>query len=354
MPVFEPGLELSRRFYAEVVEPALAGVPHAAGLFGWGSDVLGYDSERSTDHGWGPRALVFVDAERRDEAVERVEACLPETFRGWPTRFGWDDVAPRHHVEVTSVHDWFTARLGFAPGEGISVFDWLLAPQQVLLEVTGGAVFRDDGDDLGAARSWLRWYPDQVWLWLLACQWRRLEQEEAFVGRAAEVGDELGARVTAARLVRDLVRLCFLIERRYAPYGKWLGRAFAELDAGAEVGPALEQALATDDHVGREEGLTAAYQAVATRHNALGVTDPVDPGARPFHERPYLVLGAGRFVAACRDQLHDPALRALPLVGSVDQFADSSDILSRSQRARALRPVFGTPEPGELGSAGAR
>jgi hypothetical protein len=45
----------------------------------------------------------------------------------------------------------------------------------------------------------LGWYPDQVWRWLLACQWHRLAQEEAFVARTAEVGDDLGSVVTAGR-----------------------------------------------------------------------------------------------------------------------------------------------------------
>jgi len=56
-----PGLELSRGFYHDVVRPLLGDVRHSAGLLGWGSDVLGYDTARSTDHGWGPRLLVFVD-----------------------------------------------------------------------------------------------------------------------------------------------------------------------------------------------------------------------------------------------------------------------------------------------------
>ena len=58
---FIPGQELARAFYKEVVGPALRGVTHSAALIGWGSDVLGYDTERSTDHGWGPRVKVFVD-----------------------------------------------------------------------------------------------------------------------------------------------------------------------------------------------------------------------------------------------------------------------------------------------------
>jgi Domain of unknown function (DUF4037) len=51
----------------------------------------------------------------------------------------------------------------------------------------------------------------------------------------AEIGDELGSRLVAARLAQDAVRLYFLQERRYASYGKWLGSAFARLNAAVEV-----------------------------------------------------------------------------------------------------------------------
>ena len=83
MPEFLPGLELSRAFYQEVVAPILGDTPHSAARLGWGSDVLGFDTERSTDHGWGPQLQIFTEAELD------VDAQLPETFRGWLVRYGW-------------------------------------------------------------------------------------------------------------------------------------------------------------------------------------------------------------------------------------------------------------------------
>src|SRR4051812_46805881 len=213
-PTFVPGTQLSGAFYAQVVRPLVGSRPHGAALLGWGSDVLGFDTERSTDHGWGPRVLVFLAEHDAVDAVRSaVSAELPERFRGWPVRFGWDAVDPTDHVTITTLPTWLLDHLGFDATAGMSTLDWLLTPQQQLLGVTAGRVYVDPTGELAAVRTSLAWYPDQVWRWLLACLWHRLAQEEAFVARATEVGDEAGSAVVAARLVRDTMRLAMLIDR---------------------------------------------------------------------------------------------------------------------------------------------
>jgi hypothetical protein len=259
-----------------------------------------------------------------------IDGALPVEFHGWPTRFGWDAVPVSHHVVVTTVGNWLRGKLGFDARCGVSTKDWLATPQQILLEVTRGAVFHDDSGELAAARTALAWYPDEVWLWLIACQWRRIDQEEPFVGRAAEVGDELGSRILASRLARDVIRLCFLQERRYAPYSKWLGSAFRELDAFGTLGGPLLELLATTEFEQREAVFVQVVEMLATRHNALKITPPIDERVDLFHGRPYRVLGSGRFVDACLEQVSDPWLRSLPLTGGIDQFIDSTDVLSNS------------------------
>src|SRR5439155_3870388 len=258
------------------------------------------------------------------DGASAVAAGIPEHFHGWPTRFGWNDTPVTHHVEVLTIEAWLAAHLGFDPRVAVTVDDWLSTPQQLILEVTAGPVFHDDLGDLERIRAALEWYPRGVWLWMMACQWRRVSQEEAFVGRAAEVGDEMGSRLVAGRVARDLVRLCFLVERRYAPYSKWLGTAFSALDSAADVGPALERALAATRADEREAALVEAYEAIARRHNALGVTDPVEPTVRLFYGRPFRVLFAQRFVDACVARVTDSDLRSRPLVGAIDQFVDST------------------------------
>jgi hypothetical protein len=347
-PNFIPAIELARRYWQDAVAPILddllPGVPRAAARIGAGSDVLGFDTERSTDHGWGPRVTVFFGDEfdlsrvRRVALLKAIDVRLPATFLGYPTRFAAVDGAPqRHQVLLTSVREWFHATLGFDPRHDITEAHWLGTPSQLLLEATAGAVFEDSLGELTRTRERLLWYPDDVWLYLLACQWRRIDQEEPFVGRTGEVGDDLGSAVIAARLVRDIMRLCFLIERRYAPYAKWLGTAFARLECGPALTPMLRDALAATDWRAREAALTPAYEHVAAMFNALGVAEPQEPAMRNFYSRPFRVLGSGRFVDAC---MSTTPLRRLGYTGSIDQFADSTDVLGNGDLAHRLYAAF--------------
>ena len=334
---FMPGLTLAGEYYTQVVRPLLdeacPDLPHSAALLGAGSEVLGLDSARSTDHDWGPRLQVFLpdgEAGRAAGLTALLARRLPVSFRGYPTAFprshesGGD---PRHGVEVAGLSAWLTGQLGFDPRAGVGLLDWLATPAQRLAETTAGRVFHDGTRDLGRVRAHLRWYPDDVWRYVLACQWHHIAEEEAFPGRCAEAGDELGSAVVTARLARDLMRLGLLMGRRYPPYSKWLGAACARLPAAGPLAAALAAAVTATDWPTREAHLTRAYQVAAAWHNDLGLTRPLDPGTHPYYDRPYQVLGAGRFTQALGAGIADPRLRGLPLTGACDQFIDSTPAL---------------------------
>jgi hypothetical protein len=341
VPAFTPAAELCRNFHADIIRPSLAKISYAAGLFGAGSDVLGFDTERSTDHDWGPRACVFVHPDQVAAATATIEEALPRTYQGWPLRIGRDGEFAPHQVTVGVWDRWLSDHLGFDVAGELSPADWLVIPQQRLLEVVAGPVLADPDGVLADARARLAWYPRDVWWWLLACQWRRIAQEEAFVQRTAEVGDHLGSVVVAARLVRDAMRLALLIARRYAPYSKWLGSAFARLPHPDDLDRHLSAVLTAPDAAARQQALAAGFETLARRYLDLPGTGRLEPSARPFHDRPALVLGADRFVDDCLHRVADPRLRGLPLIGSVDQFADNTDLTTdpaRLQRLRALYP----------------
>ena len=342
---FIPGLALAEAFHAEVVRPLLEqaypGIVYSAGLLGEGSEVLGFDSARSTDHNWGPRLQVFVRAGSGPlpgEIAEMLGAKLPASFRGYRTVFPYSEdpaAAARHWVDVAQLGSWLQGHLGFDATRPVSLADWLATTTQRLAEVTGGAVFHDGLGELSRARARLAWYPRDVWLYVLACQWQRIGQEEAFPGRCSEAGDELGSAIVTARLARDLMRLCLLMARRYPPYSKWLGTAFARLPRAASITPALTGAVSATDWSTREQHLGRAYEMAAELHNQLGLTQPLEPRTRPYYDRPYQVIDAGRFTSALRDAITDRRVRQLPPIGAIDQFMDSTDALGSIQIGRA-------------------
>ncbi|MGW5681934.1 DUF4037 domain-containing protein [Nonomuraea sp. NPDC003754] len=326
---------MSRAFYNEVVAPLVAGVRHSAALIGPGSEVQAFDTERSADHDWGPRVLLFVAPEAVGEVEEQVAAGLPARFGGYPTVFAQSGLL-RHGVRVHELGGWLAGRLGFDPRGRVSTLDWLSAPWQALAEVTRGEVFHDGLGELAAVRQALAWYPDDVWRYVLACQWRRISAEESFPGRCAEVGDELGSAALAAGLARQVMRLALLQRRRYPPYAKWLGSALARLPGAAELGQALAGAVAARSWGEREQALCSAYERLAAVHNRIALTGPLDPAVRRFHARPFRVIGGDRFAAALLESIRDPEVRALPPAGSIDQLCDNVDVLTEPALARAL------------------
>ena len=250
---FIPGLRLGRMFYEEagraIVESVVPRDAYAAAFIGKGSDVLGYDSERSTDHDWGPRFQVFLragqDQSRARNLDEELRRRLPHTFHGYGVGSAETDESPAraHFVEITTLEDFLSRYVAVSCAEGLTVLDWLTFPEQRLLELTGGEIFHDPRGELGRMRDTFHAYPRDVWLYRMACQWQRLSQEEAFVGRCAEAGDTLGMKLVAARICRDVMKLCFLMERVYAPYDKWLGTAFMKLACAPRMHPHLSGAL---------------------------------------------------------------------------------------------------------------
>jgi hypothetical protein len=136
------------------------------------------------------------------------------------------------------------------------------------------------------------------------------------------------------------MRLTFLLERQYWPYTKWFGTAFARLAGAAELAPILDRVIDAGDHPAREDALAEAYETLGRRHNAAAVTAPVDPSTRSYYDRPFRVLMADRFVEACLAEVSEPTLRALPLIGSVDQFADSTDVRAAPGVVPLLRGVY--------------
>ena len=347
------GIELSRRFHTDIVRPWLndvaPGLRHSAALMGYGSELLGFDDETSRDHNWGPRVHIFLAREQFGELgrrlVHQFTAVAPATYLGEP--IGWrsrphppasgpESVgAPEHGLEFHTVEALLKGHFAVESAEHLTPVQWLGFAEQKLLAFTSGAVFHDDDNRLGRVRDLLSYYPDDVWLYKIACQWRRIAEEQAFVGRTGQVGDDLGSRVIAARLVRDVMRMGFLLERRYAPYSKWLGSGFTRLPIAKPLMPHLQRALLAADWRERQDALASAYLELANRQNAIGFAT-FEPITGPYHERPFTTINTDDAVEAAHSAITDAWIKRLPIVGALDQVSDLTPLLEDAGKSQKL------------------
>lgn len=355
------GLDLNQRFFKAILQPLLErffpDLLYSAARLGSGSEVLGYDDAISTDHDWGIRLQLFISPEAYARWQKKIDITLrrelPPEFEGVSVHFGpADEEGTRlqaraekgqvaHRIVIVTAHSFFQKTLGIDPLSRWTPVDWLSVAQQQLLAVTAGRVFHDGLGVLAPLRQKFAYFPHDIWLYILVNQWRRIAQEEHFLGRSGDAGDELGSRLMAGRLVHDLMMICFLLEKRYAPYPKWFGTAFRQLQCASELAPILHNILAASDWRDREVHFLAAGQFVLQEHNRRGLTPPIDTDWSYFHERPYRIIKADRLTAALRPLIKDKAVLALlPYLGSIDQLSDNSDLRSDPRLFAFLQPLY--------------
>lgn len=321
----------------------MPGLGYAAARLGSGSDVLGLDDDMSRDHDWGCRLTLLVDEDARDQVPrigQMLEVALPERFGGFPVRFAvtWDS-SVSHQVEVATVADFAASRLGVDWTGALSVVDWLSVTGQSVLEVIAGPVFTDRTRALAPARALLAWYPPDVERYVLAAGWQRLCQSLPMVGRTAEAGDELGSRLLSARLADDLLWLAFALSRRWAPYAKWRGTVFRSLPVAARLGPRLDAAASAPGWADREDALAAACEMLLGTQRGRGLPTP-ESAVIPFFDRPYRTVDPAVPQGLLASVTDPDVARLPPMVGSIEQWVDCTDVLSSPGRRSALQAAY--------------
>lgn len=360
MPEFIPGKELSRRFYHEAVKPVIEnlmpGLVYSAGLIDYGSDVLGYDDEVSRDHQWGPRLSIFLSPDDMTACSERIDVelseKLPRQFCGYSVNFSGtradyirrmefsEEGKVSHIIRIHSPEQFFKEHLGWDIPSSIGTQDWLAFPQQKLLTVRKGELFHD-GLEMEILRKKLQYYPDDVWLYLMACEWKMIGNEEAFVGRCGDIGDENGSRIIASRILSRIMNLCFFHERTYIPYSKWFGTAFSELKSAEKLGGIIDSVLSAAQWKEREEHMSQAYLYSAGKHNSMNITKAVPAEIKPYYGRNYMVIFAGNFADALLECVKDPLLKDSGAFGNIEQITGVLDLHENADlRKRIIGNIY--------------
>lgn len=347
LPPFIPSLDLNRLFYQQIIRPLIdthfPALVYSAGIVGEGSDVMRFDNPQSMDHNWGPRMRIFIKDDEFEEKSKALSAMfrkeLPYEFMGFPTNYSdpvetylVQQMTPikkgpvNHMVEFYTVESFFQHYLGFSPKARITVKDWVTFPQQALIEVTAGELYHNGLRTLDKAREKFAYYPDNVWLYMYMVQWGKLGNIETFMGRAGEVGDELGSQIITNKIVQCLMEICFLMERRYMPYAKWFGSGFSRLKSANELTHLFLNAVHGANWQEREERLGVAYEVIIRMHNELRITKPFETCFTEFEGRPYKVIHAFEVYNAINQKVA-PGFKDMRWpMGAVDQFIDHTKL----------------------------
>ncbi len=280
------GMELCRSYYHEVIEPRIRSeCPHAleriaVGLLGHGSQCLGYDDEISRDHDWGPRVCILLgdeDYKRLGSDLEKVVGSLPSEYMGFEA--SWEHLGPRGGA--LNIRDWFRSLLDGRdiPREPV---DWLPIREYELLSTTNGEIWHDGTGEVTELRRHLSYYPDAAWRKRLAGKCVQISQSTGNVGRCAKRDDVVATSFSLHRFVRDAMQIWFLLNRRYAPFYKWLYRAFKGLPGTPDGMAADLETLAGPVPLGEKQATLARIED-ETRE-AVNDRFPDTSRSGPFYE----------------------------------------------------------------------
>ena len=355
---FIKGIELCSGFFFDIAKPILdkhyRGLVYSAALVGYGSDVLGYDDEVSTDHMWGPRFYLFLDGKdipKKQEIMEMFGKTLPYEYKGYSVNFSEPDpigvrcpepiaegtVSPL--IFVHTFDEYLIDYLGTADLDSLTGTDWLSFSEHRLLALTSGRVFHD-GLNMQKVLEKLRFYPEDVKLYLTASNWSLIAEEQAFLRRCYDVGDTLGSIMICGRIADRLMRLAFLYCGRYAPYSKWFGTAFARLPIDESIKRAISCSVEATDIDERENQITDAQKLIADWHNELGITAPVDVWIESYYGRKIKVIFADKMVDAVMEKLSGTEFERYPLIGTLSGVPNFTNAFDDPTRRTLIKRLY--------------
>lgn len=230
------GLELCRKYYEEVGAPMIhEQFPKyesriAVGLVGEGSDCFGFDDDASRDHDWGPGFCMWVDDVTYEAIGIQLQAAydrLPSEYMGYRRRTTRE---AEGRVGVIRVREFYSNLLKLQNGIPRSEEEWMAVDENDLAAATNGAIFRDDdGIFFGLRNQLLAYYPESVFRRKLAYELVRMAQTGQYnFSRCLRRDDKVTASMYLSEYTEHALKVLFLLNRKYAPYKKWLMAAAAK------------------------------------------------------------------------------------------------------------------------------
>lgn len=296
------GLELAEKYYEaygrRMIEEQFPKIAErtAAGLVGQGSECFGFDDEISTDHDFGPSFCIWLtreDYRQYGGEIQKAYEALPQEFMGFTGRIIQEQGQGR--VGVLCLEDFYAGILGC---DNIPATDqeWLGVSEENLATATNGKVFEDRlGVFTSIRERLLQYYPQKVWIRRLVQSMAKAAQAGQYnYARAMKRGERIAAELALTEFIRESMKIMYLLNKKYAPYDKWMHRGMKELAVGAEIGDMLNLLYTVDPseawegvspgdyvyHLNTNDGRVLIIEAVCNiivqELNAQGLSDEQD------------------------------------------------------------------------------
>lgn len=256
------GLELAEKYYKAYGEkmikeqfPDITGQA-AAGLVGYGSECLGFDDEISGDHDYGPSFCIWLPREIYGEYGEKLQAAydvLPKEFMGFAARVEQEQGKGR--VGVLCLEDFYLEMIGRESAPKTAQ-EWFAISEPALCAAVSGQVFEDSLGRFSEIReALLAYYPEEVWRKKLAESLAKAAQAGQYnYARAMKRGERIAAEIALTEFVKEAMQIVYLLNKKYAPFYKWMHRGLKELSICSEVGDMLSLLYQVPDPAQAWEG----------------------------------------------------------------------------------------------------
>ncbi len=276
------GLDLAEAYYRTVGCPMLRErfgsfeERLAVGLAGPGSECFGFDDEVSRDHDWGPAFCLWLtdeDCRHIGARLQKAYTELPPIFMGFGPRQA--SAGEEWRVGVSRTSDFFRRFTGLNQPP-TTLQEWLRIPEQNLATCTNGKVFSDPlGDFTRWREALLAYYPEDIRLKKIAslCITTAQAGQYNFM-RSVKRGEAFSAAYSTVKFCADAISFVFLLNRRYAPFYKWLHRAVRDLPVlGDEIHGRIASLLDTGEPVRKAEVMEETSVLLAEELRRQGLSE---------------------------------------------------------------------------------
>ena len=249
------GIEIAEKFYNEYGRKMIGELFSeyegriAVGLVGNGSDCFGYDDEISRDHDFEPGFMMWLNQEDYDELnfkLSREYDKLPKEYLGLHRDKETSFLSSRYGAK--NIGDFYNEYTG-KNGETLSNIEWLKIPEYSLAAATNGKVFRDDLGEFSSIRNYiLHGMPEDVRLKKIAMRGALMAQSGQYnYLRSMKHGERGAASLALGEFVKNSCYMLFLLNKKHAPFYKWLFRGVKDLEILSELNQDLEYILTSEN-----------------------------------------------------------------------------------------------------------